>query len=97
MHETHPTKQRNDAQCHNLILAEELFIANIAARQSEANDDDGEYGAPPLNVGVRSQYMSHVHFVRRSYVRCRGVLGYWPGGFGVLVENRYREHEVVAC
>jgi hypothetical protein len=30
-----------------------------------------------LNVGVRSQYMSHMHFVHRSYVRRRryGLLG----------------------
>jgi hypothetical protein len=47
MDATHPCHQRDDAQSHDLILAEESFIANIPARQPKSNDDDGEDGTPP--------------------------------------------------
>ena len=45
--ESHSRKQWDDAECHDLVLAEESFITNIAARQSDSYDDSGKYSAPP--------------------------------------------------
>lgn len=43
----HARKQRKDAEGHDLVFAEELLIADVAARQADADNDCGEDGAPP--------------------------------------------------
>lgn len=47
MDAAHACKKRQDAVCHDLVLAEEAVISNVAAGEAEADDDDGEDGAPP--------------------------------------------------
>ena len=47
VHKAHTRKQWDDAERHDLVLAEESFIADVAARQSDAYDDGRENGAPP--------------------------------------------------
>jgi hypothetical protein len=44
---SHASEKRNDTPGHDLVLAEEAFISNVAAGQSESNNDYGEDGAPP--------------------------------------------------
>lgn len=43
----HACNKRDNAPGHDLVLAEQTFVPNVAAGQSEADDDDGENGAPP--------------------------------------------------
>lgn len=47
MHTAHARKEGNDAEGHDLVLPEEAFIADVATRQAESNDDEGENGTPP--------------------------------------------------
>lgn len=43
----HAGQEWNNAAGHDLVFAEKAFIADIATRQTESYENDGEYGAPP--------------------------------------------------
>lgn len=47
VNKAHACKKRKDAEGHDLVLAEQAFIANVAARQADGYDDSGEDSAPP--------------------------------------------------
>lgn len=47
VHKAHARKEGKDAERHDLVFAEQAFIANVAAEQADAYDDSGENGAPP--------------------------------------------------
>jgi hypothetical protein len=47
MDKAHTCKEGEDAESHDLILAEQALIANVAAGKTDAYDDCGENGAPP--------------------------------------------------
>lgn len=47
MDTAHAGQERNDAPGHDLVLAEEALISNVAARQAKGDDDNGGDGAPP--------------------------------------------------
>lgn len=47
MDKAHARDERNDAQRHDLVLSEEAFIADVATRQAESDNDEGEDGTPP--------------------------------------------------
>lgn len=47
MHECHSCKERNNARCHDLIFPKEPLIPDIAPTKPEADNDEGEDGAPP--------------------------------------------------
>lgn len=47
MDATHTCSKRDNAPGHDLVLAEESFISNVSAADSESYDNDGEDSAPP--------------------------------------------------
>lgn len=66
MHKTHASNERNDAPCHDFVLAEKAIIADVAASQPEPYDDNGEDGAPPT--------------VEKSRIVCDAGPAVWWGG-----------------
>lgn len=47
MHKAHAHHEWYDAKGHDLVFPEESLIANVAARQTETDNDEGEDGTPP--------------------------------------------------
>jgi hypothetical protein len=43
----HASHEGDDAPCHDFVLAEQLVVANVATREANQNDAEGEDGAPP--------------------------------------------------
>lgn len=47
--QAHPQHERDDAQRHDLVLAEQAFSPNISPTESNQDDGQGEAGAPPTH------------------------------------------------
>ncbi len=49
VHQAHPQHEWDDAQRHDLILAEQSFGPDISPAKSDQDDGQGEAGTPPTH------------------------------------------------
>lgn len=66
MNQPHAREQRDQTQCHDLVLLKEATTANLPSSQTREDNDGGEDGTPPAEEESRPVSTTGAGLRRRS-------------------------------